>query len=66
MKNNILDKNNINKCTGCSICYAVCPVEAIEIFLTKDGFYEPVVDMKKCIKCGKCYEVCAFDSIDKT
>lgn len=59
MKNNISKKENeINYCTSCQLCSAVCPVDAIEIKLDTEGFYNPVVDNKKCINCGKCIFVC--------
>lgn len=59
MKNNILDENIKNQaCTGCSICSTVCPTTSISIKLTRDGFYEPVIDEKLCIECGLCKKRC--------
>lgn len=60
MKNNILDSNSIKgqECTGCSMCSAVCPTNAINIELTKYGFYEPVVNNELCIECGCCKKTC--------
>lgn len=52
--------NNINKnCTGCGACFSICPVKAIKMEFSENGFYVPVVDKNKCIKCGKCLKVCA-------
>ena len=57
MKNNILEKNH-DKCTSCGICEAVCPKEAIKLYLSDEGFYQPKVDEKKCISCGICKQTC--------
>ena len=37
MKNNILEKNH-DKCTSCGICEAVCPKEAIKLYLNDEDF----------------------------
>lgn len=59
MKNNISRKEDeINYCTSCQLCSAVCPVNAIEIKLDTEGFYKPIVNEEKCIDCGKCVSVC--------
>ena len=49
------------KCTGCTLCTKVCPVECISG--TKKQPH--VIDASKCIKCGACYDKCKFDSIIK-
>jgi len=46
------------KCTGCSACMSICPVDAIEMATDEDGFLSPVVDDDICIQCGKCIRVC--------
>ncbi len=55
--------NNINNsdiaCTGCQMCSAVCPYDAISIKLNGDGFYNPCVDEKLCKNCGICKKVCS-------
>lgn len=56
--NNVYDKNTINQCTGCGICSAVCPVNAIVIELNEEGFYNPKIDLDICISCGKCKTNC--------
>lgn len=54
---NINDKSALRDCTSCSMCSAVCPVEAISIHLDADGFYRPIIS-DKCINCGLCTKVC--------
>ena len=61
-------KNNIRKnytlCCGCGSCKSVCPADAIEVKMNKDGFYEAFIDNEKCISCGKCIKVCPYASND--
>ena len=58
------DKQN---CCGCSACYAICPVGAIEMQEDEEGFLYPKVNHEKCIECHKCIKVCGFkvDQQDK-
>lgn len=58
MNGNIKDSNNVHECTGCQVCAAICPVNAISIHENEEGFWEPVIDEKTCIQCGKCKKVC--------
>lgn len=51
-------KTDKNKCSGCSACFAACPVGCITMQPDADGFLYPVVDEVKCIQCGKCERVC--------
>ena len=55
---NIADKNILRECTSCQVCGAVCPKEAIQIELNKDGFYRPIINTEKCIDCGICVKAC--------
>ena len=45
-------------CTGCTACYAVCPVTAIHMVPDGMGFKHPVIDSAKCIECKKCERTC--------
>lgn len=50
-----------DRCTGCSACESSCPVNAIKMVLSNEGFYEPVIDSERCINCSKCLKVCPLD-----
>lgn len=46
------------ECSGCGACYNACPVKAISMITTKEGFKYPIIDSQKCINCKKCEKVC--------
>lgn len=48
----------VNVCSGCFACYNVCPAGAIEIVLSREGFYVPKIDKSLCTNCGLCLEAC--------
>jgi ferredoxin len=50
-----IDKNG---CTGCGICVAQCPVDAIVMV---DEIAE--IHMDDCIRCGVCHDVCPEDAV---
>ena len=54
---------NINQdyCSKCSICYSICPYEAIKRDL-ETGKVE--IDVQKCQVCGICYSACPSLAID--
>ena len=52
---NILNKK---ECSGCSVCYKVCPHDAIEMQETKEGFLHPIVNGNKCTDCNVCVKRC--------
>jgi len=53
------------ECCGCTACYAVCPVEAIEMKFDSEGFLYPFIDTEKCICCHRCVSVCDFKKRQK-
>lgn len=55
---------NFSYCYGCGVCVATCVHKAIELKLSADGFFLPVVDRAKCVDCGACLRNCSF--IDKS
>ena len=46
------------KCVGCGACCNICPVGAISMKVSADGFLYPHINNKKCINCGMCTSVC--------
>lgn len=46
------------KCTGCSACFNVCPVNAITMEINKQGFLYPDINSDKCVRCSKCLKAC--------
>lgn len=50
-------------CCGCTACYAICPMTAINMAEDIEGFEYPVIDHEKCIRCYKCIQVCPINSI---
>ncbi len=50
-----------SRCSGCSACYAICPVGAIAMRPDEEGFFYPVVDAEKCNRCRKCISVCTCE-----
>lgn len=50
----ILDKA---LCTGCGMCSNICPVNAIIMKTSDEGFLYPSVE-DNCINCGKCTKTC--------
>ncbi|OPY78076.1 MAG: Acryloyl-CoA reductase electron transfer subunit beta [Syntrophorhabdus sp. PtaU1.Bin058] len=47
-----------DKCIGCQICVAECPVGAIEM---SGGTAR--IDPEVCIGCGKCFDVCPVEAV---
>ena len=48
-----------DKCIGCQICVAECPVGAID--LSPEGTAR--IDPEVCVGCGKCAEVCPVEAV---
>ena len=49
-----------DKCTGCTACARVCPVNAIAGEVKKPHEIDPNI----CTRCGLCIETCNFDAIE--
>ena len=47
-------------CCGCGACENSCPVGAIRMEPSQEGFFFPQVNEDKCIKCGKCDRSCPY------
>lgn len=47
-------------CCGCTACYSICPVNAINMIADNEGFFYPKINTKKCIKCKRCINICQF------
>lgn len=59
-----------NECTGCVMCFRVCPTQCIEMVEVegwegrkKGKLEEPRFDFDRCIGCSKCVEACHFDAL---
>ena len=51
-----------NKCTGCTACYSACPVNAIEMVVNKEGFYQAIINEEKCVNCNMCVRRCPVNN----
>ncbi len=49
---------DVNKCTGCAACYAICNFDAIRMIEDELGVLHPVINEEKCKQCGLCEKVC--------
>ena len=45
------------KCTGCSVCIEICPVNAIRV----EG--EKAVIAEECVECGVCVNECPNEAV---
>lgn len=50
------------KCSGCTACKTICPVNAIKMIPDDEGFEVPVINKDICIDCGACIKVCPADN----
>lgn len=64
--------NDIEKCTGCSDCSKVCPVECISLDIEEGPNIENKwvsvfnIDVGQCVFCGLCVDVCEPKSLVHT
>lgn len=49
---------NREYCSGCGMCAAACPTQAIRMEYTKSKEYRPHIDQTLCIDCGLCERIC--------
>jgi len=54
---NVTKTRQLDLCTSCEICSAVCPAGAIEMCYGR-GQFLPYVDEGRCVRCGLCLRVC--------
>ena len=53
----ILFKNK-EDCCGCTACYAICLMDAIQMVEDEEGFLYPHINQNLCIRCNQCTKVC--------
>lgn len=46
------------RCTGCTACKNICPVNAIEMMENTQGFLFPEINQETCVDCGLCRKTC--------
>ena len=49
---------NINNCTGCGVCFNICPKKCISMVEDEFGFLYPNIDIESCVDCGLCKKFC--------
>jgi NADPH-dependent glutamate synthase beta subunit-like oxidoreductase/NAD-dependent dihydropyrimidine dehydrogenase PreA subunit len=53
---------NQDLCSGCGVCVAVCPYDALEL-VKSDGGRVAAIDSIKCKRCGLCVSTCPSGAI---
>ncbi len=49
---------SIEACSGCAVCGAICPKNAIHMASDEEGFLRPVINKAVCVECGRCAAIC--------
>ena len=50
-----------SKCTGCTACAEICPLNCVAMVPDEDGFLYPEIDRDMCAGCGRCETVCPVE-----
>ncbi len=63
--------NDIQKCTSCTMCVKICPVDCISLEAVRGADKRMVlasydIDIGRCMYCGLCVEVCPPKSLKHT
>jgi coenzyme F420-reducing hydrogenase beta subunit len=54
-----------NRCIGCGVCDAICPINILEMRFSTTGIYQPI-EHEGCLeKCTLCLNVCPFLEVNK-
>jgi NADPH-dependent glutamate synthase beta subunit-like oxidoreductase/ActR/RegA family two-component response regulator/Pyruvate/2-oxoacid:ferredoxin oxidoreductase delta subunit len=53
---------NQDLCSGCGVCVAVCPYEALKM-VSVNGGRRAVIDTVRCKRCGLCVSTCPSEAI---
>jgi ferredoxin len=56
---NLLSYTITDKCIGCGLCAAKCPIKAI----SGEKGKKHIIDSSKCVKCGVCMASCKFGAV---
>jgi NAD-dependent dihydropyrimidine dehydrogenase PreA subunit len=59
-----IKKLDQEKCTGCGICVACCPMDVLR--LDKESGKACVAYLKDCVACWGCESFCPVNAIDVT
>jgi len=68
------DEEGLERCVGCSLCSANCPVGCIHVVAAENDPKNPVsageryaevyeINLLRCIYCGYCEEACPVDAV---
>ncbi len=55
-----------DRCYGCGVCRDVCPRNAINMSVNKEGFLMPIIDESLCVQCGLCEKSCIHLNVVET